>query len=97
MFAHGLIEETAGILARGYSEHAKPFESIGYKQAIQVVRGELSVKDALFYARRDTRRYAKRQMTWFRQEPGIEILRGFGDDPAIAAAAETRVEAFLSC
>ena len=97
MFAGGLIEETAAILARGYSEKAKPFESIGYSQAVQVVRGEISPKDALFYARRDTRRYAKRQMTWFRQEPGIEILRGFGDDPEVAAAAEARVEAFLSC
>ena len=69
MFAGGLIEETASILARGYSPDCKPFESIGYKQALQILRGELSLKDALFYARRDTRRYAKRQMTWFRQEP----------------------------
>ena len=97
MFTNGLLEETAGILARGFSPGAKPFESIGYKQALQVVRGELSPRDALFYARRDTRRYAKRQMTWFRQEPGIEILRGFGEDPAIAAQAEARVEAFLAC
>jgi tRNA dimethylallyltransferase len=95
MFAAGLIEETAGILARGYSENAKPFESIGYKQALQVVRGEISLRDALFHARRDTRRYAKRQMTWFRQEPGIEILRGFGNDPAVAEEAEARIEAFL--
>jgi tRNA dimethylallyltransferase len=63
---------------------------------VQVVRGEISPRDALFYARRDTRRYAKRQMTWFRQEPRIEILRGFGDDPAVAQKAETRVEAFLA-
>jgi tRNA dimethylallyltransferase len=97
MFAGGLMEEVAGILARGVPETAKPFESIGYKQALQVIRGELSPKDALFYARRDTRRYAKRQMTWFRQEFGIEILRGFGDDPALAAQAETRIADFLSC
>ena len=96
MFANGLLDETASILARGYSEKAKPFESIGYKQAVQVMRGELSPRDALFYARRDTRRYAKRQMTWFRQESGIEILRGFGEDPAVAAQAEARVEAFLT-
>jgi len=83
MFAGGLIEETAGILERGFSEDSKPFESIGYKQALQVVKGELSPRDALFYARRDTRRYAKRQLTWFRQEKGIEILRGFGDDAVL--------------
>ena len=96
MFAQGLLEETASILARGYPETAKPFESIGYKQALQVLKGELSLKDAIFYARRDTRRYAKRQMTWFRQEPGLEIFRGFGDDPAVAERAELRAAEFLS-
>jgi tRNA dimethylallyltransferase len=95
MFAGGLLEETAAILAMGYSENAKPFESIGYKQAVQVLKGELSLKEALFYARRDTRRYAKRQMTWFRQEPGLEIFRGFGDDPAVARAVEDRLADLL--
>ena len=95
MFLNGLVEETASILARGAGEKAKPFESIGYKQALQVVKRELSVKDALFYARRDTRRYAKRQMTWFRQEPGLEIFRGFGDDPEVAAKVLERIRTFL--
>ncbi len=96
MFAGGLIEETASILARGHAPECKPFESIGYKQARQALTGELSPKDALFYATRETRRYAKRQMTWFRQEPGLEIVSGFGDDPAVAAKVEARVEAFLA-
>jgi tRNA dimethylallyltransferase len=96
MFAGGLIEETASILARGVPESCKPFESIGYKQALQSIKGQLSPKDALFYATRETRRYAKRQMTWFRQEPGIEIFSGFGDDPAIGARVEARIAEFLS-
>ncbi len=96
MFAEGLVEETAAILAMGYPETCKPFESIGYKQALQVVKGELSVKDALFYARRDTRRYAKRQMTWFRQEPGLEVIRGFGGEAATVERAEQLVRAFLN-
>jgi tRNA dimethylallyltransferase len=96
MFRAGLIEETASILARGYGRSCKPFESIGYKQALQVIDGELSAKDALFYAARETRRYAKRQMTWFRQEPGIEVFQGFGDDPDLAAKATDRVRAFVS-
>ena len=95
MFAEGLVEETAAILAMGYPESCKPFESIGYKQAVQVVKGELSVKDALFYARRDTRRYAKRQMTWFRQEPGLEAIRGFGGEVATVERAEELLRAFL--
>lgn len=96
MFADGLMEETAAILARGYGPECKAFESIGYKQALQSLRGELSPRDALFYAKRDTRRYAKRQMTWFRQEPGIEIFPGFGDDPAVMAKAGERVRTFLA-
>lgn len=95
MFANGLVAETESILARGYTEDAKPFQSIGYKQALQIVKGELSLKDALYYARRDTRRYAKRQMTWFRREAGLEIVNGFGDDLGVAERVEARVEAFL--
>jgi tRNA dimethylallyltransferase len=95
IFARGLIQETAGILAAGYLETCKPFGSIGYKQALQSLRGELSPKDALFYAARETRRYAKRQMTWFRQEPGLEVFPGFGDDPEVIARVEERVAWFI--
>lgn len=95
MFAGGLIEETVSILARGYRAECKPFESIGYKEALQVVRGELSPRDALFYATRATRQYAKRQMTWFRQEPGIEIVAGFGDDPGVVELVRRLVRSFV--
>ena len=95
MFAAGLIEEARAILDQGVAATVKPFESIGYKQALQVIRGELSVKDAIFYAKRDTRQYAKRQMTWFRQEPGLESVRGFGDDEAVVESVMARVEKFL--
>ena len=96
MFKGGLIEEVAAIRARGIPETAKPFESIGYKQALQVIRGDFSLKDALFYTKRDTRRYAKRQMTWFRQEPEIRIVSGFGDDPGVAGQVEECIRAFLN-
>jgi len=96
MFAAGLIEETAAILGLGYAPDCKPFESIGYKQALQTIQGELSPKDALFYATRETRRYAKRQMTWFRQDKGMEIFRGFGNDPALIEEVLDRVEKFLT-
>ena len=61
----------------------KPFESHGYKQVIQLLNGELTPKEALFYAQRNTRNYAKRQMTWFRREPEVTWLEGFGDDASI--------------
>jgi len=96
MFGQGLVEETAAILARGYPGICKPFESIGYKQAVQFLKGELSLKDAVFYAKRETRRYAKRQMTWFRQDPGVEVVAGFGDDPAVIQRVEERVAEFMN-
>jgi tRNA dimethylallyltransferase len=96
MFAGGLVAETEAILGRGVAAGAKPFESIGYKQALQVVRGELSVKDAIFYSKRDTRRYAKRQMTWFRQERGLEVVRGFGDEDQVVEQVTARVAEFLA-
>lgn len=96
MFRDGIIAETKSILDRGFPADAKPFESIGYQQALQVIRGELSVSQAIYHARVETRRYAKRQMTWFRREPDLEIFKGFGDEPATRAAVMERVERFVA-
>jgi tRNA dimethylallyltransferase len=96
MFESGLIEEVQGIRDRGFPLEAKPFESHGYRQAVQMLRGELKAKEALFYAQRNTRNYAKRQMTWFRKEPDMEWLQGFGEEPHIQDAAMVRVTEFLT-
>jgi tRNA dimethylallyltransferase len=87
MWRRGLVDEVRNILARGVPETAKPFESIGYKQALDVVMGRSGEVQALEDMRRDTRRYAKRQLTWFRREPDVVWLLGFGDDPAIQESA----------
>jgi tRNA dimethylallyltransferase len=95
MFQGGLIEEVRGILARGFPACSKPFESHGYRQAIQFLNGELSLKEAIFYTQRNTRRYAKRQVTWFRQERDMEWFSGFGDDKRIQRAVLDRAAEFL--
>jgi len=95
MFAGGLVEEARRILELGFAETIKPFESHGYKQALQLIRGELNPREALFYAQRKTRNYAKRQITWWRKEPGLVWLRGFGEDPDVVEEAAARVRAFL--
>ena len=82
MFDAGLIEETERILAMGYAAESKPFASLGYKQALGVVRGELTREAAIEEAKRETRHYAKRQATWFRRGPG-ERLAGVGDEAAV--------------
>ncbi len=80
MFEHGLMGEVKRILAMGYPATCKPFEAHGYKQALQLLHGELTPKEAVFYAQRNTRNYAKRQMTWFRKEAAVIWLKGFADD-----------------
>ena len=71
MFDAGLIEETQELLTNGYSSDCKGFEALGYRQAVAVLRGESNRKIAIELTQRDTRRYAKRQMTWFKREPGV--------------------------
>ena len=95
MFEHGLVEEVRYILALGFPPECKPFESHGYKQALQLIHGELNARDAVFYAQRNTRHYAKRQITWFRRERELQWLKGFGDAPEIREAALAMVANFL--
>ena len=86
MFERGLIAETE-VLCKKYGNEARPLTSLGYKQAMQVLRGEIDRKQALETAQQSHRNYAKRQMTWFRREPDVHWLSGFGDDSAVQAEA----------
>ena len=83
MFAEGLLDETRGMLERPDASGIKPLGALGYRQACAVLRGEAGREEAVRAAQTATRRYAKRQMTWFRREPGVEWFGGFGDDPEI--------------
>jgi tRNA dimethylallyltransferase len=96
MFEAGLAAEVRRILALGFPASCKPFESHGYKQALESIRGEVSLPEALLDAQRNTRNYAKRQITWFRRETGIVWLPGFGDSEEIRRSAIGRVAAFLA-
>src|SRR4029077_19349690 len=64
MFDQGLIAETERLLAK-YGAQARPLASLGYKQAMQFLRGELDQESALAAAQQAHRNYAKRQITWF--------------------------------
>lgn len=86
MFEAGLVEETAALLER-HGDSAWPLSSLGYRQAVQFLRGELSREQALEAAQQAHRNYAKRQMTWFRREEGVRWMSGFGDDPKITGEA----------
>jgi tRNA dimethylallyltransferase len=85
MFAAGLVEETRGLLER-YGR-VKALDSLGYKQALGVMDDALTVEAAIAAAQQGHRNYAKRQGTWFRREPEVRWLQGFGDDAAIMREA----------
>jgi tRNA dimethylallyltransferase len=95
MFAEGLLEETKALFAK-YGSQARPLSSLGYKQALQFLRGELDREAALRAAQQAHRNYAKRQMTWFRREPEVRWLAGFGSDTAVQAAAMAETSSQLS-
>ncbi len=95
MFEGGLLDETRSILARGYPPSAKPFESLGYAQALRVVSGELSVDRAIEETQLATRRYAKRQWTWFRRERGMQWFDGFGTETELQSRVLASIGRFL--
>ena len=95
MFEFGLVEETRCLL-ENYGDTARPLASLGYKQAVQALGGEIDPQAALSAAQQAHRNYAKRQMTWFRREPEVVWFAGFGDDPAIQRKAIEHVQENLA-
>lgn len=80
MLEAGLLDETRSLLARGFSPELKAMRTIGYREGVRHLRGELSYTETVELIQQETRRYAKRQMTWFRKEKSIiwvDSLRGF--------------------
>lgn len=98
MFQSGLVEETE-TLRRKYGAATRALTSLGYKQAMQLLNGEMTRDQAIQAAQQAHRNYAKRQMTWFRREPDVTWLKGFGDDSKVQAKAIAKIEPLwaLSC
>jgi tRNA dimethylallyltransferase len=87
MLARGWMNEVFALLNSSLPEDAKPFAFIGYRELRAVVRGEMKLEEARSAIQQATRRYAKRQMTWFRKESGVCWWEGFGDDPVVQSSA----------
>ncbi len=88
MFSSGLLDELRQLLHNGATGAEKPFESLGYKQALRHRRGEITLEQAVESTQVETRQYAKRQWTWFRRDSGVEWVPGFGDDADVVARAK---------
>jgi tRNA dimethylallyltransferase len=75
------------LLAAGLAENAKPFDFIGYRELRAVLRGEMQLDAARVAIQQATRRYAKRQLTWFRRDARVRWFEGVGDDPEVQEPA----------
>jgi tRNA dimethylallyltransferase len=87
MVRTGWVEEVRGLVARGVPAEAKPFQFIGYTQLREHIEARMGLEEATAAIQQATRRFAKRQMTWFRREKDVHWLEGCGDEPKVITAA----------
>ena len=88
MVADGLLDEVRGLLQSGVPASATAMQAIGYKEPLAALRGEMTISEAVALIQQQTRRYAKRQRTWFRRNPAVQwILRDELDEAQILSAA----------
>jgi tRNA dimethylallyltransferase len=95
MFEVGLVDEVRRLLATGIPRSAKPFEAIGYRHVLADLDSSIAWEETIRIIQRDTRRYAKRQMTWFRNQPNVTWFNGPGDNEEIKNKVHQFVQPFL--
>ena len=87
MLERGWLAEVRSLLEGGLPADAKPFDFIGYRELRAALQGGSTMDDAIAAIQQSTRRYAKRQLTWFRREPAVHWFAGFGDDTSLQGEA----------
>ncbi len=87
MMESGLLDEVRGLLKMGYREDLKPMRALGYKEMVAVVKGGSTLDDAVTLLKKNTRNYAKRQMTWFRADKEIQWFYPEEKESVIKAVA----------
>ncbi len=90
-FRLGLVDEVRDLLARGVPAASSALGAHGYRRVVEYLHGQRTLESAIERTQIDVRQYAKRQWTWFRREPGVEWVSGFGDDAAVAERVARRV------
>jgi tRNA dimethylallyltransferase len=87
MLAAGWLDEVRALISTGLPENVKPFQFIGYADLRVHLEGRIALADAVARIQQSTRRFAKRQLTWFRRERDVHWLESFGDAPETVSAA----------
>jgi tRNA dimethylallyltransferase len=85
-FAAGLVQEVESLLKQGVPANSNALGAHGYRRVVEFLQGKRDLASALEQTKLDVRHYAKRQLTWFRREPGAEWFEGFGEDKFTASA-----------
>ena len=91
-FAGGLVDEVKQLLAAGVNETGNALGAHGYRRVCEFLRGQRDLESAIEKTQQDVRNYAKRQLTWFRREPDVRWLSGFGDEPRIIDEIKRLIE-----
>ena len=86
-FQAGLVEEVKALLARGVPANSNALGAHGYRRVVEYLQGLRTLETAVEQTKLDVRHYAKRQLTWFRREEGVEWLHGFGEQSEVLQAA----------
>jgi tRNA dimethylallyltransferase len=92
-FANGLVDEVRKLLAAGVPANSNALGAHGYRRVVEFLRGERTLDSAIDQTKLDVRHYAKRQLTWFRREPGVNWIDGFGDDLQMQQVVLSRLRA----
>lgn len=91
MFKRGIINEVEGLLKNGVNKNSPPFRALGYKYVFKFLKKEMQLEEAISLTKRDTRRYAKRQLTWFKKMEGIQWFSPY-DFLSLASFVEKNLE-----
>lgn len=95
-FRAGLVEEVRALLQRGVSRNSTALGAHGYRRVVEYLYNERTLESAVEQTQMDIRHYAKRQLTWFRHEPGVEWFEGFGQEAEIQERIGAHVEELLN-
>jgi len=95
-FERGLLDEIRTLLARGIPESARPFGGLVYRQALEHLRGARDEPSTRALIAQENRRYARRQLIWFRKEPNLSWFDGPGESAATIAAVTRLVDTYVA-
>lgn len=95
-FAAGLVDEVRRLLDKGVPADSNALGAHGYRRVVEYLRGRRTLESAIEQTKLDVRHYAKRQLTWFRREKGVEWLEGFGDQSLVQKRVRNRIEEMMN-